>query len=144
VTAPTLLPSTSRSAFRPYGVRPVMAVTLVLAGLLAGCDDGVDPNAGPGDLEVTLESPNGLEGAVLLEFRGGGIQGVTPGTGTLEYEQSGKRTQVMVILENPGTPSFVLSVADTLSPPRVEILEVAAPDNTLRSSLAGYDVRIGR
>lgn len=121
--------------------RPARVVCLaaLLIGPLA-CDDAA-PVSAPGALTVTLESPNGAEGAALLRMVGGQISSVETLTGDVHTSVVGDTTKVLVLLDAPGDVVFLLNVADTTLPPVTRVLQVADGQNEIRASLAEYRVR---
>ncbi len=116
------------------------AVALVcFAAILVACDDEVTPpEPVPGDLVVTLVSPNGAEGAVVLETADEGIEAIQSLAGEAHHWRNDGVSRIVVLLEEPGEIRFVLSLTDVNRPPAIEILEVAAPDNGLRDDLSEY------
>ncbi|NIM51255.1 MAG: hypothetical protein GTN62_15045 [Gemmatimonadales bacterium] len=115
----------------------------LLAGLLAvaviSCEGPAEPV--PGALQAELVSPDGDNGAAVLEFSGAAISRVTPTEGMAYSNQVGDVTRVVVILDTPGRISLELSVDDINTPPAATVLEVADGNNQLRSALSGYTVR---
>lgn len=120
--------------------RRVAAVLAAVAALqLAGCRD--DPAGPPGQVTATLVSPNGAEGAALLELSGDGVIDVKPAAGSLLQTPSGGTRQIAVLLRDPGKIALTLSLADRTRPPEIRILQVSGPDDRPRA-LAGYRVQI--
>jgi hypothetical protein len=123
------------------------ATWLVIALLVAtaGCDDGevTTPVPVPGDLAISLVSPNGAEGAAVFETSDPGIVGIAAAgsVDAFHLEGAGGKSRIVVLLDQPGTIAFTLSVEDLNDPPQMEIVEVADPDNRLRAVLTGYELR---
>ncbi len=111
------------------------AVTFVACG-----DDPTPPEPVPGDLLVTVVSPNGAEGSAVLETAEAGIVGVSADEAQVFHWRAGGLSRVVVLLDQAGELRFRLSVEDLNRPPRLRIVEVADSSNTLRPSLAGYRV----
>jgi len=120
-------------------------VTLV-ASVIA-CDStgpAGGPASGPGQLEAVLESPNGSEGAAMLQFVGPGITGVQAQGAEIYRTTSGDTTRVIVVVETAGKLSVFLQLTDLSMPPDWTILQVSGPDDALRPSLSGYRVAFVR
>ncbi len=121
------------------------AAGLLTAAALAflSCDEGALPEPPvPGDLAVVLLSPNGLEGAAVLETTDGGILQITSVGGQTTHWRTGGATRIVVLLDAPGEIRFTLSVDNVESPPEITIIEVADGDNRLRDDLSGYSVSL--
>ncbi len=115
-------------------------IALAVTGLLACGDDPTPPEPVPGDLLVTVVSPNGAEAAAVLETADAGIVSVSADDAQLFHWRAGGLSRVVVLLDQAGPVRFRLSVEDLNQPPRLRIVEVADASNTLRPSLAGYNV----
>jgi len=99
----------------------------------------------PGDLVVRLVSPNGSEGAAVLQTTDGGITEIAVAAGLQAFHWTeGGLTRIVLLRDEAGEIRFVISVEDQNRPPQLEIVEVADGANRLRASLAGYSVQIGR
>jgi len=146
-----------RGAFKIRGHRPggdrhrrlsaglLAAATVCLAavGLHACDDDGTGPEVlKPGNLAVTLVSPNGEEGAVVLETLERGITGVTMSGGRAFLGGSGLRTRIVALLAAPGEISLTLAVDNVDRPPRLRIVEVADSANRRRGDLSDYSLSV--
>ena len=116
-----------------------IVVVTVLACGLGSCDSGP---TGPvaGDLEFTVVSPNGPEGAALIELRGSGLGPITPLDSRVFAHALGDRTNVLVVRTSPGTIRFHMTVNDVQNLPIATVLDVAGGDNQLRNVSAGYRV----
>lgn len=121
--------------------RPLIVVAIAL---LAACaDEG--PVSGPGTMTATLRSPNGSEGAAVIQLVGDGVGAITAVGATEVYgNPSDGTTRVVLVNRAGGTLSFQVAVADTTQPPSWVIQEVAGPDDELRASLTGYGLEIVR
>lgn len=128
-------------------LRVPAAVLLSALLLVWACSDDPAGPSGPADVVVEVVSPNGLEGAAVLEISGGGFSDLrlaAAGEGVLFAEStSAGEALVGVILDRGGDLRFVMTVEDAGDPPRIDVLSVAGADDRLRPSTAGYQVRIG-
>ena len=105
-------------------------------GILAAC--GTEPLHRAFD--GTVISPNGIEGAAVLELDGTFPEVVAP-TGTQVFTHAGGAvTRVVLVLTNPGTLEFTVTLDDVGEAPDVRVIEVADGSNALRASLSGYRV----
>lgn len=123
-------------------MRKTLLLLLSLAIALHGCDD--DPASGPGTLTVTLMSPNAAEGAARVQLVGHGMGAATALEGEVHTRVRGDTLDVLVLRPDPGILRFALQVDDTTRRPRGTVLQVAGPENVLRSALAGYAVEVVR
>lgn len=118
-----------------------LALICAVAVSVLSCNDEVTPPVPlPGDLVVTLVSPNGPEAAVVLETTDEGIDGIQSLTGEAHHWRAGDVSRIVVLLEEPGEIRFALSLADVNRAPALQILEVADPDNRLRDDLSEYEL----
>lgn len=85
---------------------------------------------------MTLASPNGSEGAVLLELDVP-ISSLQALGGEAFQESVDGRTRILA-LDDAGEIRFRVGVRDTREPPPYRIIEVAGPDSALRGDLSGY------
>ena len=110
-----------------------------LALTVVSCDS-TEPNGGPGTVTAVLVSPNGPEGAAVLDVSGA----VESFTGTKDVSvhttPASGGTRVIIVRLNPGELSVNMKVANTDEPPPVTVVEVADGDNRLRTSTTGYQV----
>jgi hypothetical protein len=113
-----------------------LSVAIALASI--ACDDAPpEPRPIPGDVVVTLVSPNGAEGAAVLSTAGTGIVDVTAQESVRVFHwRAGGVSRIVVLLW------FTMSVENGARPPQMEVVEVADGDNRLRSSLMGYAVEV--
>lgn len=119
-------------------------VLLGMAVLAVSCGDA-GPRSGPGTLTATLVSPHGDEGAAVVEVFGPGITGVASVDGRAFSERRGDTVRVVVVREEgAGVLRFTLSVADTTQLFGGTVLEVAGPDDVLRSAVSTYTLEIVR
>ena len=124
----------------PMTIRSHISIALVCLAA-AGCDRSTDPS-GPGTLTASVVSPNGAEGAAILDVTGA-VDTVTASADIRAFSSAtatGRR--VIVVRSNPGELSVRLRVPDVSRPPQVTLVEVAGGDDRLRPSLDGYQVDI--
>jgi len=108
----------------------------LLALVLAAC--GTEPvfiayNA-------TVVSPNGLEGAAVLELDGSFADAISVASGRVFTHASGGVTRVVLVRDTPGELAFTLTLDAPGSPPDVRLLQVADGANDLRAFLHRYRV----
>lgn len=120
---------------------PTLAALAVAALAFAGCEGSTRPD-GPGTVSASLVSPNGAEGAAILDVIGSvdafnGSSDVSVFTTPIA-----NGTRVIVVRLNPGTLEMSMRIPDVSNPPAITVVEVAAGDDRLRTSVAGYGVEI--
>lgn len=121
-------------------IRFLLLATLACAGL-AGCDRSTDPG-GPGTLTASLISPNGQEGAAILDVIGE-VETVSSTSDVRAFSSAtATGTRVIVVRDSPGPLSVRLRVPDVSRPPQVSVVEVADGDDRIRASLNGYRVEL--
>jgi hypothetical protein len=116
--------------------------TAVLVTLVASCDSGPPVPMGPGQLDGLLFSPNGAEGAAVLQLTGADIGAIELEGGSVFRETDGFTTRIVVILDEPGDIQFRVYVAERSEPPEAAVVEVADGDNQLRTQLGGYRIEL--
>lgn len=123
----------------------VAAIAAFVAVAVAGCSDPDGPR-GPGAYEVAIESPNGEEGAAVIQLTGSGIEGARAADARVYLAHIDESTtRVVLIRDTPGELRFQVDVRDLGAPkPSAVILQVADGDNELRGSLAGYRASLTR
>jgi hypothetical protein len=117
---------------------------IVAIALLAACGDD-PPVPGPGTLTATLVGPNGDEGAAVVALFGDGIEsisGIAPTQVFPRIDDEGAR--VVLVNQTGGLLEFQFALADTLQRPDVVIVEVAGPDDELRSDASAYSLELSR
>jgi hypothetical protein len=112
------------------------AIGLVLVVSASGC--GTEPLYRA--FEASVISPNGPEGAAVLELDGTFPEVVAPSGTQIFTHTSGGVTRVVLVLTNPGTLEFTVTLDDVGEAPDVRVIEVADGSNGLRASLSGYHV----
>jgi len=121
-----------------HALLPGPVVAAVAGALLAGClGDVAEPVR---DLRVVLDSPNGPEGAAVIELVGPGLGEVTAPAGIMFSHVAGDTTRVVILLDQAGTIEFTVQVSGRTYP-GVAVLQVADEQDNARS-LAGYRARI--
>jgi len=140
------LPVTHPRRLRPAAAlrgAPRLLAALLLAALGACGDQG--PVSGAGAFTVTLVSPNGPEGAAVVELLGDGLGEITAYGDTEVYSYASEgRTRVVLIDPSGGTLAFRVAVADTTQRPTSVVREVAGLDDELRPTTAGYVLELSR
>jgi hypothetical protein len=121
--------------------RAISIAVAVAALLTASCDNSTG-SSGPGPLSAVLVSPNGNEGAAVLDVVGS-VESVTTPDGVAAYTTpAANGLRIVLVRLDAGPLSMTLKVPDISNPPALSVVEVAGPDNALRQSLAGYRVEI--
>lgn len=110
---------------------------------MASCHDA-GPPSGAGMVTATLVSPNPYEGAAVLSFFGDGVGDITPVNGEVWSQRRGDSVRVVVVRLDHGALSFRMALADTTRKPSAVVLQVAGPDDALRSALGEYKVEFSR
>jgi hypothetical protein len=123
------------------------ALTCVAAVLAHACgEDGSDitepETPVSGKLLVTLISPNGPEGAAVLETEDRGVLRIDSSSGQAFLGGTQRFTRVVVLLTNPGRIEVTLEVEDLNDPPQLSVVEVADGSNTLRGDLGDYSLDV--
>ena len=121
-----------------------LSVAIALAAV--ACDDAPpEPEPVPGDVTVTLVSPNGSEGAAVLATADAGIVGVTAEEPVRVFHwREGGVSRIVALRDEAGEIRFTMSLEDVARPPRLEVVEVADGTNRLRSTLTGYEIDVAR
>ena len=136
----------ARAEPRRDGTLVIRAFLAGAAVLLAGsaCEDSPPgPASVPGDVAVTLVSPNGAEGGAVLSTGEAGIIEVSAEAAVQVYHwREAGEDRIVALCDAAGEIRFRMSVADVNRPPRLDVIEVADAANRLRASLAGYEVEI--
>ena len=118
---------------RPLSMKRSRLPLLVAMSALTACSDEA-PVSGPGTLTAVVVSPNGAEGAAQIVLAGSDIGPVTAIGDTEAYSESHlNSTSVVLINQVGGELSFQVAVPDTTRPPRSLVLQVAGPEDQLRT-----------
>ena len=124
------------------------AALLLAAALLAACDAGAPAKPLPGDLTVSLATPN-VDGALVVAITGpdavGAVQAAAPGT-VVRVRTQGTTTTVAVFGAVAAGPLLRLTVSDVRQASRyaATVREAADEQNAPRASLAGYTLAVSR
>ncbi len=116
-------------------------VYVLLASLstgFLGCgEDSSSPRTNLVTRTAQLVSPHGAEGAFLVEISGvvGEVEAIE---GELFQVAKEDDSRVFVFLDSPGTLRFQVTLPAGNDSPTYTILEVAGPDDELRSDLGSY------
>ena len=120
-------------------MRPGFVLLAALAVTAVSCDS-TEPKGGPGTVTAVLVSPNGLEGAAVLDVNGVVESFTAPNDMSVYTTPSSAGTRVVLVRLTPGELSVNMKVSNTLEPPPVTVVEVADGDDKLRASVSGYQV----
>jgi len=124
-----------------YQKATILLACVAALGIAACGDEATTPpEAVPGELLVSVDSPNGLEGAAVLETADEGVVEITGDGAQVFHWRQGGIIRIVVLLDAPGEIRFVLEVEDINRPPQMRLVEVADPDNRLRAGLLFYRV----
>jgi hypothetical protein len=123
--------------------RRAWALVLVFISLVVASCDTLEPDA-PGERLLAVVSPHGPEGAAVLRLSGGDVETITAVNGRLFVDRQGDELTAVVVLSAPGEVLLRLLVGSVRTLPAVTLLDVAAPDNSLRGDLASYSVEFRR
>ena len=125
------------------------AVLLMAAALLSACDAGEPATPLPGELTVSLATPNPADGAVLVSVTGpdaaSSVQAAAAGN-VVRSRTQGTTTIVAVFGTVAAGPLLRLSVPDVRQAKRytATVAEAADLGNAVRPSLAGYALTVSR
>ena len=120
---------------------PTLAAFAVAALAFAGCEGSTRPD-GPGTLTAVLVSPNGAEGAAILDVVGQ-VDSFDGSSDVSVYTTpTANGTRAIVVRLSPGALQMSMRVPDVSNPPAITVVEVAGGDDKLRPSVAGYRVDI--
>lgn len=129
---------------------PALLLVIVLSLGVVACDEDSDGPTGPTIVNerasVSLTTPNGAEGAVLVTLVGRGYSNIQPAySGYRIFWRMQSEEEVRVLVLGSITPGLLLT-ADVARDPResytATLVEVAARDDTMRESITGYAVQI--
>ena len=120
--------------------RAMRALVAAAAVFLAAC--GTDSNEPQQALTfaVELDSPNGDEGAALLELEGDVAVVRAPAGTRIMMHRDGGATRVVVVRDEPGSIAFEVDLAEPGPAPEARVIEVSGPDDALRAVSSGYAV----
>lgn len=124
---------------RGHGVgRGRVRFAIPAALLAAGCFGPSEPQFV--EYGAVLQSPNGAEGAAVIEVAGNGISDIASDADQFYSSIPGPRTRLVLILNDPGTIRFTVTAVGGEDPPTATVIGVSDGTNQRRTSLAGYAV----
>ena len=125
------------------------AAPLLAAALLSACDAGEPAKPLPGELVVSLATPNPADGAMVVTITGpgavGAVQAAAAGN-VVRSRTQGATTSVAVFGAIAAGPLVRIAVPDVRQAEgyTATVREAADPANALRPSLAGYALTVSR
>lgn len=122
------------------GAAGLLVAAAALAFLACGDDGPSEPPPGAGDLVAHLISPYGNEGAAVFETTDAGISSVACDGCDIYHNRVDGTSRIVVLMDTSGEIRFTMSVADRQSPPELQVIEVAGPDNQTRDDVSLYAV----
>lgn len=125
-------------------MRTRLAVLLAAAAALVACDGGTGSETAGGEYIAALESPNGLEGAAVLEMPGEGVLAVRAASLSLFQQPVSGGKRLVLVREPAGRLEFRVTMAPGHAPPAVRVLEVVDGQDQPRASTEGYAVTFTR
>jgi hypothetical protein len=127
----------------------VRAALLLSAVLLCACDAGEPATPLPGDLILTLATPNAADAAMVVSITGpdavSAVQAAAPGA-VVRARTQGTTTTVAVFGALAAGPLVRITVPDVRQARRyvATVREAADAQNASRASLAGYALTVSR
>lgn len=109
--------------------------------LLAACDSSTRPG-GRGTLTAQLTSPNGADGAAVLDVVGAVESLAAPSDVSIYTTPIANGTRVVLVRMTPGELSMNVTVADISKPPAISVVQVADGGDRLREPLTQYAVTL--
>ena len=125
-------------------MRSILPLLAVLAA--AACDGGGGTGAASegGEYIAALQSPNGHEGAAMLEMTMDGVEDVSASSATLFRQPVSGGVRMMLIRDAAGRVEFRVRMAPGHEMPAVRVIQVVDPDDNVRASTDGYEVTFTR
>lgn len=118
---------------------------LIAALALAACDGGGTGSVpAGGEYIVTLESPNGPEGAAILEITDQGVESITASAAALFRNRISGGQRLVLVREPAGPIQFRIRLAEGNGFPEVRVIEVVDGQDQRRPSVQGYEVSFTR
>lgn len=124
-------------------IRSILPLLAVLAA--AACDGGGTGAASEGgEYIAALQSPNGDEGAAMLEMTTEGVEDVSASSATLFRQPISGGVRMMLIRDAAGRVEFRVRMAPGHELPTVRVVQVVDGDDNVRASTDGYEVTFTR
>lgn len=124
---------------------PRFLTSLAAALALAACGDGGTGSAAAGgEYIATLESPNGPEGAAILEIPDQGVEAITASAAALFRNRISGGHRLVLVREPAGPIQFRVRLAEGNDFPEVRVMEVVDGQDRRRPSTEGYEVSFTR
>ena len=115
------------------------AISLAAAILVATACDSTQPKHS-GTLTAVVDSPNGAEGAAVINVRDP-VDSFTAVEGTSLYQTpTPTGTHIILVRLTPGELSMKVNVPDVSSLPHFFVIEVADGENKIRPTPSDYHV----
>jgi len=124
---------------QPAVLKTLIAIVIVGMGCVSVPGEPISRK-----LNATLVSPNGDEGAVLIEMTGSGLRELTVKEGRVFTTGTDQRVRAVIVLDEPGKIRFQIEMDDPTAAISATVLEVADGNDEVRTSLTGYDVAFTR
>jgi len=128
-----------------------LSAAILFIFAIAGCDASRSSEAAPpepGHLSIRFETAHAAEGAVRLRLEGPGIGTVTAAQqDALVFSRAdGSSAEIVVLgtLKSGALLRFEVSDVDRFDEYSASVVEVAGPDNALRTDLTEYALQILR
>jgi hypothetical protein len=115
------------TAMRQVARSPSILSAALLSVAVLACDSQPSDVGGPGTLFGVLVSPDGSEGAVLMDLTGPGLGTVRTSGGVVFTEISGDRLRLLVVRDRAGTIEFSDQLRTPLEGYRVRFRRVRVP-----------------
>jgi hypothetical protein len=129
--------------------RPSRRIAILLccvAAWAAACNtDPAQPSEGEtrgARLQAFVVSPNGAEGAAVIEVEGRRVVGITAAAGQVFVSRSGDILRAVIVRDDPGPIEFTVRVLDPRFPVATRVLQVADGENRVRPNVDGYQVEL--
>jgi hypothetical protein len=107
---------------------------------LAGCGESPAPPPASGPYVARLVSPNGAEGAAVVQVAAL-VDSVTVGGGRAFHHSAPSGSRLVLVVDQPGEIRFTLHGVAASANPAFQVIEVADGADKLRPAVAGYRVR---
>jgi len=142
----TAIDAGRRRSLAGVSLRLAAAALAALVGL-SGCGGdttGPPPPRGGSSVTLRLVSPNGPEGAAVLELDAAPVQDVSGDSDRVYFARVGQRLRVVLLSARPGELRAVVTVSDPGAALHPTVLQVADSLNQLRPDVSGYAVKVVR